>query len=426
MSVKTSSTLETEEADLERSPDAEYPESEYPRPRPGGKARSLLWLIALAALAAGAYWLYVRWHNAQAAAAAKQATPGSQTIPVSTAAAQRGDIPVYLNGLGAVTAFNTVNVKTRVDGQLLSIAFKEGEFAKEGAPLAELDPRPFEVQLAQAKAQLAKDQATLANAQVDLARYRLLAEKGVIPSQQLDTQAATVRSDQAVIEADNAQIANAQLQLVYCHIKAPISGRIGLRQVDVGNIVHANDPNGIITITQVQPIAVLFTIPEDSLAQVLKRLRAGEHPPVEAYDRSGQNKIASGKLLTLDNQIDPTTGTSRLKAVFDNKDSSLFPNQFVNVRLLVETKQSQIIIPAVAVQRGPQGTFVYIVQADQTVDIRPVTAGVTEGSQTAIETGLKDGEQVVVDGVDKLKAGSKVQTSPAASPGSSPVLGQGQ
>jgi multidrug efflux system membrane fusion protein len=300
---------------------------------------------------------------------------------------------------------------------LTRVAFKEGQVVRKGEVLAEIDTRPYELLLLQARAQQAKDQATLSNAEADLARYQMLAKDGVIPQQQADTQVALVRQDAAVIKVDKALVENAELQLVYCHVTAPLSGRIGLRVVDVGNMIHATDPNGLAVITQVQPIAVLFTIPEDSLREVLTRLRAGEHLEATAYDRSGQTKIAAGRLLTLDNEIDPATGTSRLKAVFDNKDGALFPNQFVNIRLLVEVKKNQVLIPAPAIQRGPNGTFVYVVKKDQTVEARPVTPGTTEGNDTLIQSGLAEGEQVVVDGVDKLRQGTKVALGQKAKPG---------
>ena len=391
--------------------DFEHDDKPHPPVR-RSPAKKLIWLAILLALALVGYWLFGRGHQA---ATNKSAQPaGPPPVPVGVATAQTGEMPVYLNGLGSVDPLNTVTVKTRIDGQLLAVNFKEGQFVQQGASLAEIDPRPFQVQLAQAEAALARDQAILTNAKVDLARYQTLVDHGVITRQQLDTQQATVNSQEAVIKADQAQIQAAKLQIAYCHITAPLSGRAGLRLVDVGNMVHAADQNGIVVISQVQPIAVLFTIPEDSLSQVLTRLHAGEQLPVEAYDRSGQTKIAEGRLLTVNNQIDPTTGTTQLKAVFDNKTNALYPNQFVNARLLVQTLKSALLIPAVAIQRGPQGTFVYVVNADETVDVRPVTIGVTAGNQAAITGGLSQGDQVVVDGTDKLRAGSKVQVSAGA------------
>src|SRR5215831_19399404 len=390
--------------------------SQPPALRPKKGRRWLVWLVLLA-LGIGAYVLYGRWQAKQAAAVKPAAPTGGGPTPVVVAPARTGEISVFLNGLGSVAPINTVTIKSRVDGQLVRVAFKEGEFAKQGDLLAEIDPRPFEVMLAQANAQLAKDAATLNNAKVDLARFQMLAQKGVIPQQQLDTQAAVVRSDEAVIKADQAQIDNAKLQIVYCTIRAPISGRIGLRLVDPGNMVHSSDTSGLLVITQVQPVAVLFAIPEDNLRDVLARLRTGQHLPVDAYDRSGQTKIATGRLLTLDNQIDPATGTSRLKAIFDNKENTLFPNQFVNARLLVDVKRAQILVPAVSIQRGPQGTFVYVVKPDNTADVRPVKVGVTEGTDASIESGLAEGDQVVIDGADKLRAGSKVQIGSGARPG---------
>lgn len=372
------------------------------------KQRWWLWLIAFAVLAVAGIWLLSKWQAHSAAT--KPAREGPPSVPVSVAQAKKGEIPVYLNGLGSVTPFNTVTVRSRIDGQLLRVAFQEGQFVRQGDELAQIDPKPFKVQLDQAEGQLARDQAQLANARLDLQRYTMLVEQGVITRQQFDTQKATVSQFDGVIRADQAAIDNAKLNISYCRITAPLSGRVGLRLADVGNLIHATDPNGLVVITQVQPIAVLFTIPEDSLSQVLKRVRAGEQLSVEASDRSGQNKIADGRVASIDNQIDQTTGTSRLKAVFDNKDNTMFPNQFVNIRLLVEMKKDKILIPTVAIQRGPQGTFVYVVKPDQTVDVRQITVGIIEGTQASIDQGLSDGEQVVVDGVDKLRAGSKVQT----------------
>ncbi len=377
--------------------------------KPTTRRRWWLWLLVLGA-ALIAVLLIVRWQN-QRSAAAKSRETGPPTVPVIVASARKGEIPVYLNALGSATPFNTVTVRSRIDGQLLKVNFQEGQFVRQGDSLAEIDPKPFEVQLDQARGQLARDEAQLANAKLDLTRYQTLAAQGVIPRQQLDTQAASVRQFDGVIRADEAQINNAKLQITYCHITAPIAGRVGLRLADVGNMIHANDTNGLVVIAQIQPIAVLFTIPEDSLGQVLSKIRSGEHLMVEAYDRGGQTKIADGRVETIDNEIDPATGTSRLKAIFDNKSNALFPNQFVNVRLLVEIRKDRILIPAVAIQRGPQGTYVYVVKEDQTADVRPVTVGVIEATQASVESGLSEGERVVVDGVDKLRAGSKVKVN---------------
>jgi multidrug efflux system membrane fusion protein len=292
---------------------------------------------------------------------------------------------------------------------LTNVAYKEGQLVVQGDLLAEIDPRPFRVQLEQAEGQLARDQALLDNARVDLNRYQALVEQDSIPRQQLDTQKAMVGQLEGAIQSDRAQIDNAKLQLTYCRIVAPINGRVGLRLVDAGNIVHASDQNGLVIITQVQPISVLFTIPEDNLPPVLKKLRSGARLPVEAYDRSGKAKIATGYLLTVDNQIDPNTGTSRMKAVFANQDNALFPNQFVNARLLLDNLKDAVIVPAVAIQRGPQGAFVFVVKPDQTAETHPVTLGPAEGNNVVITAGVAAGEPVVVDGVDKLQTGSKVR-----------------
>ena len=382
--------------------------------KPTTRRRWWLWLLVLGA-ALIAVLVIVRWQT-QRSAAAKARETGPPTVPVVVASARKGEIPVYLNALGSAAPFNTVTVRSRIDGQLLKVNFQEGQFVRQGDSLAEIDPKPFEVQLDQARGQLARDEAQLANAKLDLARYQTLSAQGVIPRQQLDTQAASVRQFDGVIQADQAQINNAKLQITYCHITAPLAGRVGLRLADVGNMIHANDTNGLVVIAQIQPIAVLFTIPEDSLAQVLIKIRSGEHLMVEAYDRGGQTKIADGRVETIDNEIDPATGTSRLKAIFDNKSNALFPNQFVNVRLLVEIRKDRILIPAVAIQRGPQGTYVYVVKEDQTADVRPVTVGTIEAAQASVESGLSEGERVVVDGVDKLRAGSKVKVNSEQGP----------
>jgi len=391
------------------------------------KSHRWLWVLVLGAVALGG-WYYRNSRNASQAAdpvapaAAGKGRggfgAGGMVVPVVVATAQRGDLPVYFNGLGTVTAFNTVTVRSRVDGQLISVAFKEGQFVHEGDLLAQIDPRPFQVQLAQALGQLAKDQAQRRDAEVNLERFKLLFKEGVIPQQQLDTQAALVGQFDGAIASDQSQIDNAKLQLTYSRITAPISGRIGLRLVDAGNIVHSTDTNGLLVITQLQPISVIFSLPQDQLPDVNAKLRSGVQLVVDAYDRDDTAKIASGKLQTIDNQIDPTTGTYKLKSMFTNADDALFPNQFVNVHLLVDTKHNLTIVPAAAIQRGPQGTYIYAVAKDPatkdaTAKIFPVTIAQTTGNSVGLSAGLNPGDVVVIDGQDKLQDGTKVNPSPS-------------
>lgn len=332
----------------------------------------------------------------------------SQVLPVTVANVTKQDLPVYLSGLGSIAAYYTVSVKSRVDGQLVDVKFKEGESVKQGQLLAIIDPRPYQVQLEQAQAQLFKDQASLRDAQLNYERYKgLLQNSGAMSQQQVDTQQATVNQFQGAVHNDQATVDNAKLNLSYCHITAPVSGRIGLRLVDPGNMVHSSDTNPMLVITQLQPITALFTLPEDQLPEVAKRMRQAPLE-VDAYSRDDSTKLATGKLLTIDNQIDQTTGTGKLKAVFSNEDSVLWPNQFVNVHLLLETLKDATVIPSPAVQQGPQGSYVYVVKPDKTVEVRQITPSITEGSLTAVSAGVSPNEIVVTDGQDKLQAGTHV------------------
>jgi membrane fusion protein, multidrug efflux system len=362
--------------------------------------------------------------NADSKQQQKAQAAGPRSVSVATAPVQLQDVPVYLSGLGAVTAFNTANIKSRVDGQIMKVNVREGQNVKQGELLIELDSRPFQVQLDQMQAQLSRDQAQLHDAQLNLERYTSLIPSGSIAQQQVDTQRALVDQLQGTVRTDQAQIDNAKLQIVYCHITAPFDGRVGLRQVDPGNIAHASDTNPMLILTQLQPIAVIFTLPEDVLPTVSKHMKQGTLE-VDAFSRDDQTKLATGKLETIDNQIDPTTGTAKLKAVFSNTNNELWPNQFVNADLLLETRKNSTVVPTAAILRGPQGTFVYAVNPDKTVQDRLVTVSLTQGDTTVITNGLNPGDMVVTDGQDKLQRGSRIEprnpTPPAGASGARSV-----
>ncbi len=391
--------------------------------RPG--KHGWLWFLVLMVLAGGGFYYY-RSHSPFESKAASPAGPrggggGGAPVSVGVAAALKEDVPYYLSGLGTVTPFNTVTVKSRVDGQLQKVNFKEGQFVHEGDLLGEIDSRPFQVALAQMEGQFARDQAQLNNARTDYARYDELHKEGVVAQQQVDTLHATVGQLEGVVRADQAMIDNQKLQLEYCKITAPLSGRVGLRLVDQGNMVRAADPNGLVVIAQLQPISVLFTLPEDSLQEVVQHMNR-EELTIEAYSRDEQTKVATGKLLTIDNQIDPTTGTVRFKGVFENHDLSLWPNQFVNTRLFLTVRKNAIVVPLAAVQRGAQGSYVYTIKDGQ-ANLQPVKVDLTQGNVSLIASGVAAGDQVVVDGQDRLQAGARVEThsNAAGPPGNNPT-----
>ena len=361
-------------------------------------------VIVLAVVAIAIGW---RIYSRQATPAANAASKNPQ-VPVVADVARKGDIGVYFTGLGTVTPLHTVTVKTRVDGQLMAVYYKEGQRVQKGAPLVEIDPRPYQVQLAQAQGQLIKDQAALQNAQTDLERYQALIAHNAVAQQVLQTQKATVASDQGAIKTDQANIDSANLNISYTHITAAISGRVGLRLVDPGNMVSAGAAAPLAVIAEIQPISVIFTIPEQQVADVRKELAAGHRLTVDAISRDLQSTIATGELTTLDNEIDPTTGTLRLRATFANRDEALFPNQFVNARLLVRKKTGVTLVPNAAVQRNTSSTFVYVVQPDHKVTIRPVTLGTTDADESEIVKGLTPGDTVVTQGVDRLQEGTLV------------------
>jgi membrane fusion protein, multidrug efflux system len=344
---------------------------------------------------------------------------------VVAATASTAEVPIYLSGLGTVTPTDSVTVRSRVDGQLMRIAFTEGQLVKAGELLAELDPRPYQIQVAQARGQLARDQALLKNARIDLQRYQTLFSQDSVARQTLDTQAALVRQYEATLQVDEAAVSSAELNLVYTRITSPTSGRVGLRQVDPGNIVYASDTTGIVVVNALQPITVIFSVPEGRVPEVLARINQGQTLKAEAYDRARQQLLAAGTLLTIDNRIDPTTGTVRLKAVFPNHDYTLFPQQFVNARLLINTLHGATVVPTAAIQNGVKGSFVYVIRDDHKVGVRGVKTGPAFGEDTVITEGLKPGEHVVTEGSDKLTEGASVTTHPAPSRQAPGVGGSG-
>ncbi len=418
-------TTNTTPTDLKDFPEVhrldmpEHPASKLPPEKP--KKRGIIWVIFLVIIAgvtgyavwrAGQPGLVQQPQNGFGRGGGKKGRGGGGLgpVPVVTAKVKLADVPVYLSGLGNVVAFYTVSVNSRVTGQLMKVYFNEGDLVKEGQTLIQIDPRPYQVALEQAEGQLAHDQALLADAKLDLDRYKKLLEEDAIPSQQLDTQKYLVDQYSGTIKQDQANVDNAKLNLVYCNITAPITGVLGLRLVDPGNIVQANSAQGMIIITQLQPIQVQFTIPEDSLPQVMKKLRAGIHLPAEAWNRDNSVKLATGAFMTVDNQIDNTTGRAKLKAVFDNKDLTLFPQQFVNIQLKVDTLNHVLVVPGVAVQNGQQGTFVYVVDPETSkVHLRTVQVGQTNQEVFQITSGVKEGDEVVVDGADRLDDGTQVR-----------------
>ncbi len=383
--------------------------------KPRSRRRLVLITILALLVVAGVVWWSRQVSAPQPGGGGRNASPMSIVPEV----VGKGDIGISLNALGTVTSLATVTIRTQISGYLLKIDFKEGDDVKKGDLIAEIDPRPYEAALAQANGNLARDEALLKGAQVDLTRYQGLAAQNAVPRQTLDTQTALVAQDQGTVEADRAAVKAAQVNLQYCHIVSPLDGRVGLRQVDQGNYVTPGDATGLVVITQLQPISVLFTLPEDNIQTVLKRMQGGAVLPATAYDRSGANKIADGTLSTFDSQIDPTTGTIKARAQFANDTKVLYPNQFVNVRLLVDTHKDVTTMSTAGIQRGVPGTFVYLVNADNTVSVRPVQLGVTEGERVEVLSGLVPGDRIVIDGADKLRDGAKINVRTEADPANS-------
>jgi membrane fusion protein, multidrug efflux system len=380
-------------------------------PTPPRRRRFWIWILLLLLLGAGVYYWSRRTPptgSASGKSGGKNGPGGNAAAPVDAAKAVKGNIGVYVTGLGAVTPIYTVTVNSRVDGQLMQVLYKEGDMVHQGDKLAEIDPRPYQALLTQYEGQLLRDQALLDNARIDQSRYETLLKQNAIPEQQLATQIALVKQDEGTVKNDQGLIDGVKVDLVYCNITAPITGRIGLRLVDPGNIVQTTNNTGLLVIVQVQPMSVIFTISEDQLPPVFAKQNAGQKLSVDAFNREMTKKIASGTLTTIDNQIDQTTGTVKLRATFDNTHNELFPNQFVNARLLQQEKRGVVLVPAAAVQRNSTATYVYVVKPDSTVTVRQVKIGTSDDTNTEITSGVVEGDVVVLTGVDKLVEGSKV------------------
>jgi membrane fusion protein, multidrug efflux system len=388
------------------SDSAHEPPAFPPEPAGGRRRHPWVWLIVLAVLGAATYWMY---HQYQAAQKAHQATArhGFGVVPVATGVVRKGDIGVYVEGLGAVTPINTDSIVARVQGQIVAIHYREGQMVHQGDPLIDIDPRPYQALLTQVQGQLARDEATLAQARIDLDRYRAALSRNAVPQQQVYDQEQAVKQDEGLVKNDQGAVESAQVNLDYCHITSPINGRVGLRLVDLGNMVQANSSTALVVITQLQPITVIFTVAEDYLPQIQQQLRLGHKMTVQALDRTAEKLLETGTLLTIDNQVDPTTGTIKMRAIFANPDSMLFPNQFVNARLLLDTQRGVNLVPSAAIQHNAQGAFLYVIKPDHTATMEPITVGTTNADVSA-EQGVPAGQMIAVNGFDKLQNGVKV------------------
>ncbi len=420
MDTNTTTTTAVPSPPSSRSPEHRYSDQRDDQP----KSHWWVWLLIAAIVLVGGFIYYRHRQAATEAAAKAKAAQQPRAVPIVTATAKKGDIGVYVEALGAVTPVYTVNVTSRVQGQVMNVYYKEGQMVRKGQPLLEIDPRPFQAALTQVEGQLEHDQALLAEARIDLDRYQQAFNRNAIAKQQLDDQTQLVKQDEGTVKNDQGQVANAQVNLAYTHITSPMDGRVGLRLVDPGNMVQANGTTPLVVVTQLAPITVIFSVAEDYLTQIQQQTRNGNKLTVDAYDRTQQTKIADGTLLTIDNQIDTTTGTVKLRADFPNKDGALFPNQFVNVRLLVTTQHNVTLIPTSGIQRNAQGAFVYLIQ-DQKATLRTVKVGTTDGNITAVE-GINPGDVVAVNGFDKLQDGVPVRIQkPGASGGANANSGGG-